>query len=143
MQPTITPHITLDFRKGRIRIYRSTLKLMNSPEYIRLLVNPEQQIIAIQASNVNEARAFRSAGIHVDSQRNFDLFSRALTDQLRLCWRWESGKSYRLSGRVVRGMDIVAFNFDTSVCISPADEPVNMITEHYGAQNEIPLPTHH
>lgn len=119
MQPATTPYMTLDFRKGRIRIYRATLKLMNSPDYIRLLVNPEQQIIAVQVSDANEARAFRSAGIHVDSQKNFDLSSRALTDQLRPCWKWEDGKSYRLTGRVIRGQDIVAFDFDTSVCVFP------------------------
>ena len=117
---------------------------MNSPDYIRLLVNPEQQIIAVQVSDANEARAFRSAGIHVDSQKNFDLCSRALTDQLRPCWKWEDGKSYRLTGRVIRGQDIVAFDFDTSVCVFPPTEaPHGMILEQYGAQYEISIPTHH
>ena len=87
MQQVTTPYLTLDFRKGRIRIYRATLKLLNSPDYIRLLVNPEQEIIAVQVSDANEARAFRSAGLRVDSQKNYDLSSRALTDQLRPCWR--------------------------------------------------------
>ena len=143
MQQVTTPYLTLDFRKGRIRIYRATLKLLNSPDYIRLLVNPEQEIIAVQVSDANEARAFRSSGLRVDSHKNYDLSSRALTDQLRPCWRWEAGKSYRLTGKVIKGKDIVAFDFNTSICVSPFEEPEGIIPEHYGAQNEIPLPTHH
>ena len=143
MQQVTTPYLTLDFRKGRIRIYRATLKLLNNPDYIRLLVNPEQEIIAVQVSDANEARAFRSAGLRVDSQKNYDLSSRALTDQLRPCWRWEAGKSYRLTGKVIKGKDIVVFDFNTSICVSPLEEPEGIIPEQYGAQNEIPLPTHH
>lgn len=143
MQQVTTPYLTLDFRKGRIRIYRATLKLLNNPDYIRLLVNPEQEIIAVQVSDANEARAFRSAGLRIDSQKNYDLSSRALTDQLRPCWRWEAGKSYRLTGKVIKGKDIVVFDFNTSICVSPLEEPEGIIPEQYGAQNEIPLPTHH
>ena len=103
----------------------------------------EQEIIAVQVSDANEARAFRSAGLRVDSQKNYDLSSRALTDQLRPCWRWEAGKSYRLTGKVIKGKDIVVFDFNTSICVSPLEEPEGIIPEQYGAQNEIPLPTHH
>ena len=143
MQPMTTPYITLDFRKGRIRIYRSTLKLLDNPDYIRLLVNPEKNIIAVQVSDVNEARGFRAAGIHVDSQKNFDLSSHALAEQLRPCWQWEEGKSYRLSGKVVKGMDIVVFDFNTSVCVSPIENCVVLNHEELGAFHEIPIPTRH
>ena len=143
MQPAITPYITLDFRKGRIRIYRSTLKMIDCPDYIRLLVNPERQVIAVQASDVNEARALRSAGIRIDSQKDFYLNSRSLTDQLRSCWRWEARKSYRLSGRVIKGKDVVTFDFESSVCVSPLDEPGNITAEQLGAYHEMPISTGH
>ena len=38
------PLICIDFKKNRIRIHRNTLRQIGNPEYIQLLVNPDQKI---------------------------------------------------------------------------------------------------
>ncbi len=37
------PLICIDFKKNRIRIHRNTLRQIGNPEYIQLLVNPDQK----------------------------------------------------------------------------------------------------
>ena len=44
------PLICIDFKKNRIRIHRNTLRQIGNPEYIQLLVNPDQKMIGIKAS---------------------------------------------------------------------------------------------
>ena len=40
--------MTIDVRKGRLRIYKSTLHRLNDPKAIQLLVNPASKVIAIR-----------------------------------------------------------------------------------------------
>ena len=44
------PLICIDFKKNRIRIHSNTLRQIGNPEYIQLLVNPDQKMIGIKAS---------------------------------------------------------------------------------------------
>lgn len=41
--------LTFDKKQNRIRIFRSTFKLMGYPDYIQLLFSPEQQAFVIKA----------------------------------------------------------------------------------------------
>ena len=45
------PLICIDFKKNRIRIHRNTLRQIGNPEYIQLLVNPDQKMIGVQRIN--------------------------------------------------------------------------------------------
>lgn len=47
------PLICIDFKKNRIRIHRNTLRQIGNPEYIQLLVNPDQKMIGIKASSTS------------------------------------------------------------------------------------------
>ena len=40
--------ITLDLKKNRIRIYKSTLELLGNPRYIHILINPTEQKLIIR-----------------------------------------------------------------------------------------------
>ena len=40
--------ITVDIKKNRIRIYKSTMRSMGSPKYVQLLVCPQKQTFAIR-----------------------------------------------------------------------------------------------
>ena len=53
------PLICIDFKKNRIRIHRNTLRQIGNPEYIQLLVNPEQKMIGIKASCAEDKLAHK------------------------------------------------------------------------------------
>ena len=52
----IEPAITVDIGRHRIRIHRSTLKRLDYPSYVRLLVNPVQKGIVVETCE--ECRVF-------------------------------------------------------------------------------------
>ena len=53
------PLICIDFKKNRIRIHRNTLRQIGNPEYIQLLVNPDQKMIGIKASCAEDKLAHK------------------------------------------------------------------------------------
>ena len=67
------PLICIDFKKNRIRIHRNTLRQIGNPEYIQLLVNPDQKMIGIKASCAEDKLAHKvkergSIGFLLDQQ---------------------------------------------------------------------------
>ena len=48
--------MTIDVRKGRLRIYKSTLHRLNDPKAIQLLVNPASKVIAIRSADDLDSR---------------------------------------------------------------------------------------
>ena len=44
----VSAAISVDIKKSRIRIYRTTLTQLGLPKYIQLLVNPNDRMIAVR-----------------------------------------------------------------------------------------------
>ena len=53
----LIPVIILDFKKGRIRIYKNTMRALGNPEFVLLLVNPTARLIALIKSDRKNSRA--------------------------------------------------------------------------------------
>ena len=43
--------MTIDLKRSRFRIHKSTLNKMGNPQYVQFLVNPEEMFIAILGSD--------------------------------------------------------------------------------------------
>lgn len=64
--PKTTVNITgvsLCQKKGIIRIFRSTIKELGDPRYIRFLFNPKKRTLAVQSVSRKEAECFRVPNI--------------------------------------------------------------------------------
>ena len=70
------PAIMFDFKKSRIRIHKNTLRALNNPAYVLLLINPVDRLIAVQANDGTDARAHR-VGIRA-SKKSYEIYSMAL-----------------------------------------------------------------
>lgn len=106
------PMIVIDSKNSRIRIHRSTLRLLGNPEYIQLLVNPERLTLAILPSQkLRTANAIRWD--RLAESKSCELYSKILIRQLRsICPNWKEDGKYRLYGvRIPNGLLI---QFDMS-----------------------------
>ena len=89
--------IQLDLARSRIRIHRKTLTALGNPEYIHLIVNPEEKTLGIIEANPNASSAHRIK-YHVGKQCQ-ELYSTSLNRQLRrVMTNWVNGGKYLLSG---------------------------------------------
>lgn len=95
------PLICIDFKKNRIRIHRNTLRQIGNPEYIQLLVNPDQKMIGIKASCAEDKLAHKVKDYFVINGNSYELYSRELLYSLsQLNLSWEKFNIFRLEGNI-------------------------------------------
>ena len=107
MPETLDPRISMaiDLKKNRLRIHRSTLRLMGFPPFIKLLFSPEHNAIAViccretELPKVNEVRVTYDLR---DNTHTFDIYSKDLVSVIRLAFKGlDQTGLYRLKGYAV------------------------------------------
>ncbi len=116
-----TPAILFDLKKNRIRIHQNTLKALNNPDYVLLLINPIERLVAVQASNGTDARAHRVSNKMFPNQC-FEIYSASLLQQLRLCSQWDKRHNYRIEGNHVNRLNAVQFDIRNSQTLHELDQ---------------------
>lgn len=116
MYQTPTTAITIDPKKNRIRMFKSMLHLLDEPNYIQLLVNPEQKLFVIRSieKEAPYAQTFK-VNKHVQNTDNsYELYSGTLITKLCVILGiTDVSCSYRMTGTVVLAQKMAAFSFDT------------------------------
>lgn len=108
------PTILIDFKKSRIRIHKSTLRALNNPSHIMLLVNPIDRLIAVKSNDGSYARA-NLVNCHVPTGKCFEIYSTALLNKLRLWSEWDDKQKFRMSGQLIDSQDLVQFRISDSL----------------------------
>ena len=119
METALIPLLSLDLKKPRIRIHKQTLRLLNNPKYCHLLINPEDQIIALQG---HAEKTPQSHKISYGSPHSADIYSTELLQQLQILNpNLVSGKTYHIPGHVYPGRGIAVFHMGKC---TPVDDPL-------------------
>lgn len=119
------PVITIDIRKGRIRIYKKTLRMLKRPLYIQLLVNPDQRSLAIRSLPSAKGSYQKVDWRLLDSNNSCEVYSLYLVNKLiEVCTDWKTSDSYRIIGKLYESEKIAVFNFDDAVPITSSEEEI-------------------
>jgi len=117
---TLIPAISVDLKKCRIRIHKNTLHSIGNPDYVLLLVNPEDRTLAVLGSDSSDSRAHKITQLP-STQKSIELYSRSLVNNLRsLCSEWENNQSYRLYGEIIPKEGAAQFHMDKSILLNRA-----------------------
>lgn len=107
MPKNLDPRISMaiDLKKNRLRIHRSTLRLLDFPPFIKLLFSPEHNAIAVircetaEIPKINEVRVTYDLK---DSTHTFDIYSKDLVSGIKIAFRGlDQTGLYRLKGYAV------------------------------------------
>ena len=108
--------IGVDVARNRIRINRSTLRAIGNPRFVQLLVNTESRVVAIRATDKDEAReqtykiprsiANTDYPAVITSQSFMTLLKEAFPSLI-------PKNSYQLSGIIIPSERITLFSIDT------------------------------
>ena len=113
------PVILVDLKKDRIRINKNTLRALGTPDYVLLLVNPEERTLAVLRSDRSESRAHHIPSVPLEVQRTFELYSRSLIKSLRnVCRDWKGNQSYRMYGEVIPNEGMVLFYMSDAIFVN-------------------------
>lgn len=114
----ITPVVCVDLKKNRIRVHRVTLRALNDPDYILLLINPETGVLAIKETVSSDHLALK---IHKDMLTDgncYEIYSKDLFRALKsIRSDWENNKSYRIYGECNRQSRVAYFRMKDVVLV--------------------------
>ena len=103
--------ITLDLKKRRFRIPGKTFKIIQSPEYFRLLVNPNSMGLVIEECTENARGAYQLS--KVPTHRGcYEMTSKSLITEIVSCAGIIDTKTLHLEGRQIRGQNAIFFHID-------------------------------
>ena len=112
----ITAAISVDIKKSRIRVYKTTLAQLGLPKYIQLLVNPSEKIIAIRGLDKRCKESHAVSFSHMRTDYSYELYSKELiTNLMRVFPDIEPNGTYKLTGEVFTENKVAMFSLDTLV----------------------------
>lgn len=110
----VSAAISVDIKKSRIRIYRSTLAQLGLPKYIQLLVNPSEKKIGIRGLDNRCKESHAVSFSHMRTDYSYELYSKELvTSLMKLCSELELDGTYKLIGEVYPDSRLALFSLDT------------------------------
>lgn len=107
--------MTLDIKRNRFRIHKSTLKKLGNPLYIQFLINPEEMFIAILGSDrpLAGGTANKVNLIQLPNQ-SVEFYSNTLLEGvINMIGLIDFRYSYRLSGEVDAANRVAYFSMKT------------------------------
>ena len=72
--------LTLDLKKQRMRIHKETLRQVGYPDYVQLLVNPEQKTIVMRACEESACQAHK---VILEKNVDCELYSKEFLRRLK------------------------------------------------------------
>ena len=125
------PLMVLDMKKKRIRIHKVTLKLLNYPEYIQLLINPEEQVLILLSGSKNDHLAHK---VNYEKLKNncCELYSLDLIRAINtVVPQLQQRTSYRFTGNLVEKHNLVRFSLtDSEEITSLSNEKEHTVYVH-------------
>jgi len=114
-EPTSTT-LSIDLKKYRIRVHKSTLHQLGDPQYIQLLVNPEHMLVAIrsvsQETSGDQTHRIRQSAM--SSSNSIELYSRSFITKLcSVAGELDCNATYRMAGEVIPTQKLAAFSLKT------------------------------
>lgn len=110
------PILSIDLKRNLIRIHKVTLNLLGQPDYIQLLVNPDDRSIAIMKGISSDKLAHHVCYDKIKNGKSFELYSTILLQNLlSISNQCETMKAYRIYGNYLADYDIVKFSIDECV----------------------------
>lgn len=102
------PSILIDMRKSRIRIHKQTLHAIGDPEFVTLIINPDEHTLGIKSSIVDDKLAHRVRKNTI--KKEFELYSKSLITALhKLCPDWNTIGCYKIKGEIITEENMVVF----------------------------------
>lgn len=110
----VSAAISVDIKKSRIRIYRTTLTQLGLPKYIQLLVNPNDRMIAVRGLDKRCKESHIVSFSHMRTDYSYELYSKELiTTLMSLREDLDGNCTYKLTGEVYPDSKVVLFSLDT------------------------------
>ena len=120
---TNRPVLALDMKKNRIRVHRITLHLLGDPDYIQLLVNPDDKVVIIKKSKQEDRLSLHIRWKQLGEKQCCEFTSKSLLESIRsLQSDWVPDQTYKIYGNLYHNNALAAFPLNNSIVMNPPSE---------------------
>lgn len=112
--------IALDLKKNRIRIHKSTLRVLGEPKRVQLLLNPQRKalLISCPTKSIPESQDEKVTFDKPGSDGSYQLYSLELIRRIRtVCPSLENYALYHIAGKYLQAMNAAYFQLDDCVLV--------------------------
>ena len=111
----LNPSVSINFRKPVVRINKDTISAIGSPEYIILLVNPDDCSLGVCPGVKNDTRS-HCISKYNNNRNTMELYSKSLVNNLlKLCPDWNKHGTYKIRGEEIKGINLVKFAMSNAI----------------------------
>ena len=111
-------HISFYLRNNRIHIFIDSLRGIGSPKFISFLIDEDGNNLVLIPYNKKDFHSHRVPIYVYNGKRGLSLTSIRLCKILATKFSWDTNKSYRVPGIIIRQQKIVVFNLQKAVSIN-------------------------
>lgn len=102
--------LSIDMKKSRLRIHKTTLNQLGKVGYIQLLVNPNDKILAVRGSEQRHKDSHSLCRVQLNPENCFELYSKSLMERIMsLLPDLDTNCTYRIPGEAHSGDNIAFF----------------------------------
>lgn len=102
--------ISFSFKRGRFRIYRATMKAMEEPEHIRILMKRDEKMLALQAMDHMTMDTIEVPKTKGQSQSGYEVSSQSFIEMIYEMCGWDPACSYAALGYKYPQKGVVIFD---------------------------------
>ena len=113
-------YISFYLSTSRIHIFRSTLRDIDNPKFIRFLVKEDGQSMIMEAYHKKDFRSHRVPKPNDNKEWKMEVRSLPLCTLLQNKLNWTDGRSYRIPGKVYPQQRLAVFDLSAAEQIQQA-----------------------
>ena len=110
--PKTMPWILVDMTRNRIRVPKHTLRSLGTPDFVRLLINPEARTMVLEVCGPDDSRRHRIPSYVMNSKQCYEINSIPFCEQLQEHTKWKNGSAYKLFASAQAGEQLLIFKLD-------------------------------
>ena len=111
-------YVSFYMRSNTIRIFKSTIRAMGTPKFIRLRIHETEGTMIIEPYDRITFSSFRVPFPLNDSKEGMDIHSKRFIRIVAAPMRWDMERTYRVAGELYKEQRIVKFDLEQAVKIS-------------------------
>lgn len=122
-------HPSLYLRWNRIRVFKSTIRLLGTPKFVQFSVHQDGTSMILSPFDKKSFTSFRIPANIYDEKGSLEISSKGLCRILANRLNWNVNQSYRIPGKYISSQNIVVYDL-TSAAAIPYRSVRNLLRDH-------------
>lgn len=110
--------ISICYCDGGIRLFKSTIRGLNTPPYVKIYVHKTKALLAITPDGKRTFTTHKTPRNIYDEKGRMVIYSKKLCAALYREMKWDKDKLYRVPGRIIKEEKVAYFDLNNAEALN-------------------------